>query len=70
MIADTTRASVDVPADMAFLPHYLIGNTGLLATLQARVRYRPALVAHLYPGGTAPAPYSDAELRRFGLVER
>jgi predicted unusual protein kinase regulating ubiquinone biosynthesis (AarF/ABC1/UbiB family)/DNA-binding XRE family transcriptional regulator len=67
-VADTSRSSVDVPADMVFLPHVMFGNIGLLATLRARVQCRDGIVAQLYPRGKAPPPYSDAELRRFGLV--
>jgi predicted unusual protein kinase regulating ubiquinone biosynthesis (AarF/ABC1/UbiB family) len=67
--SDTTRGSIDVPADMTFVPFHWIGLIGVLATLRARVQCRDRMVAHLYPGGSAPAPYSDAELRHFGLVE-
>jgi predicted unusual protein kinase regulating ubiquinone biosynthesis (AarF/ABC1/UbiB family) len=66
--ADTTRGSIDVPADMTFLPLNGIGLVGVLSTLRARVNVRQYTVAHLYPAGNAPAPYSDAELRRFGLL--
>jgi predicted unusual protein kinase regulating ubiquinone biosynthesis (AarF/ABC1/UbiB family) len=69
LVADTTRGSVDIPADMAFYPQYMIGTLGLLTKLQARVQCRDPMVAQLYPGGNAPPPYSDAELRRFGLIE-
>jgi predicted unusual protein kinase regulating ubiquinone biosynthesis (AarF/ABC1/UbiB family) len=67
--ADTTRGSSDWPADLTFIPLHWIGLAGVLATLRARVPCRDGMVAYLYPGGNAPAPYSDAELRRFGLVE-
>jgi hypothetical protein len=67
--ADTTRGSIDVPADMVFITLQGIGFAGLLATLGARLQCRDAMVAHLYPAGNAPAPYSDAELRRFGLLD-
>jgi predicted unusual protein kinase regulating ubiquinone biosynthesis (AarF/ABC1/UbiB family) len=67
--ADTTRGSIDVPADMTFFALQGLGFVGVLTTLRARVRFRDGMAAYLYPGGNAPAPYSDAELRRFGLLE-
>jgi predicted unusual protein kinase regulating ubiquinone biosynthesis (AarF/ABC1/UbiB family) len=66
---DNTRANVDIHADMIFLPHVMLGRSGLLTTLRARVLCRDTIVGLLYPGGGAPPPYSDAELRRFGLPQ-
>jgi hypothetical protein len=67
--ADTTRGSIDVPADMTFVPFNTFCCYSVLATLRARVPCRDVTLAHLYAHGNAPVPYSAAELRRFGLVE-
>lgn len=66
---DTTRSSVDTHPDMAFMPSLLFGLGGICTTLRARVRCRDAILPLLYSSPKDfPKPYSDAELRRYGLV--
>jgi predicted unusual protein kinase regulating ubiquinone biosynthesis (AarF/ABC1/UbiB family) len=66
---DTTRSSVDMHPDMTFTPQLMFGLFGLLATLRARSRCRASVLPLLYPDPKdAPAAYTNAELRRFGVL--
>lgn len=65
---DTTRMEVDLHPDMAFIPSVFFGLGGLLTTLGAQVACRAVTLPILYPEGSAvPPPYTDDELRKFGL---
>lgn len=66
--SDTARTKVDIHADMVFLPHAMFGLSGLLTTLRARPRCREIILPLVYPPGSEiPPPYTNEELRRFGL---
>jgi transcriptional regulator with XRE-family HTH domain len=67
--ADTTRARVNAHPDMAFVPHVMFGLAGILCTLRASISCREAVLASVYPrGARRPPPFTDSELRKYGLL--